>query len=156
LSDDIVSLVKEKLGGPFTCYGHCQSPSELRFIGEGGRLVAGHVCPSGYVSRLVEYGRDVDPSDFLSFVARQLGDSIGVRPADLRVATRYGWDLIGGGSEKLLREAYWTQNYGKGKSKDPERDALFLCSSCGSLFIQPLSSKGALCGRCASRPPSTG
>ena len=147
---DIKEVVMERLGGPFQCYGHCKEEASLRFLDSGIGLIGAVVCPSGYVSRLVCYSGKPDPESLLSLVRTQTTGSIPLSAADVRVATRYAEDLGVEGSGRVLGEAYWTQNYGKSKSQDPERPAVFMCSNCGKLFVQPASSKKSLCGGCAN------
>lgn len=146
---DIKEVVVERLGGPFQCYGHCKEEASLKFVDSGVRLVGAVVCPSGYVSRLVGYGPQADPEGLLSFVMSQTTGALPLTASDIRVATRYSTDLGIGGSGRVLGEAYWTQNYGKAKSQDPNRPSLFMCSNCGKLFVQPASSSSSLCGGCS-------
>lgn len=73
-----------------------------------------------------------------------------VEDSDIRTARRYAWDL---GLERerddlVLREAYWTQNYRRTKTDDPDRPALFLCSNGDSFFVQPLTSNRKHCQNC--------
>jgi hypothetical protein len=147
--EDMKGVVTERLAGPFQCLGHCREEATLKFLDAKSGLLGAVVCPSGYVSRLISYGPVADPGGLRSFVSAKTGGALPVREGDIRVATRYAADLGLGGRGRILGEAYWTQNYGKGKSQDPGRAALFLCSSCGELFVQPASAKSSLCDRCA-------
>lgn len=148
--ENLRGLVLERLGGPFQCYGHCQEPAELRFLKDEEREVGALVCPFGYVSKLIIYDLEVDAGEMVSFLSGQVNGALQVKEADIRLATRYSLDLgLGGANRKVLREAYWTQNYGKSKSKDPGRATLFMCSGCEKLFVQPASAKASLCRVCA-------
>lgn len=148
--DDLTELVREKLGGPFHCYGHCHEPAELKFLPSEGKLVGVLVCPSGYVSRFVMYGHELDAEELRSFVQRNAGSAMEVREGDVRLASRHALDLgLEGADRTVLREAYWIQNYGRSKSSEPDRAALFQCSRCGAVFVQPVSAKTSLCASCA-------
>jgi hypothetical protein len=148
--EDLRELVLDRLGGSSQCYGHCQEPAQLRFLKDEDREVGALVCPSGYVSRLIMYGPEVDSLEMESLVRSHAAEALQVEEGDIRLATRYSLDLgLGGADRKVLREAYWTQNYGKSKSKEPDRAALFMCSSCAKLFVQPASARASLCGACA-------
>ena len=148
---DLEQLVKERLNGRSKCSGHCQDLSELTLIQQNGMTIGYYRCPSGYVSILVQYGRSLDIQAFKSFLSSLQGN---VTDEDIRVATRYTWDLDikGGESGMVLREAYWTQNYRRTKNDNPNREALFLCSGCDSLFNQAFSESDRLCTRCRGLP----
>lgn len=142
------NLVEEKFSDPTPCYGHCQEQSTVKFLSGDGNLLACFACPTGYVSRIAQYGEELNLDSFKKFLYDLLGEQK-VKDEDIRVATRYSWDLgVGTGDEKVIRTAYWTQNYRRTKSDDPNRSAVFLCSNCNSLFIQPLTSKNTLCENC--------
>jgi len=143
-------LVEEKLYEPTTCYGHCEEQSRLRFMGDG-ELTGVFVCPSGYVSRIVRYGDEIDVPKFKLFLENVTGSSLDIQNEDIRTASRYSWDLgIESDKERILREAYWTQNYRRTKSGDPDRSALFLCTNCNeNLLVQPVTSKSSLCSKCS-------
>lgn len=116
---------------------------------DGGRMGV-HVCQGRYVTRIVEYAKEVDPEAFMEFVQKAIGGIGKVEKSDVRVARRYAWDL---GIERdandlVLMEAYWTQNYRRTRNDDPDRPALFLCSNKDSFFVQPLSGKETLCESC--------
>lgn len=148
-------LVLGLLSGSPRCFGHCDQAARLRIIREDeDGLVGVYVCPSGYVSRVVRYSTSRDVEGFTSYVRGLVGPQLDVRPEDVRVATRYNWDLGLGGDEhvEVLKEHYWVQSYRRTKSDDPNRLGLFMCSMCGSLYYQPVSSKNTLCGRCGGAP----
>jgi hypothetical protein len=144
---DLERLVKEKLNGRSKCSGHCEELSELKVIRKKGMMLGCYICPSGYVSLLVQYGKELDPHEFKTFLSSLQGN---VTDEDIRVATRYNWDLgIRDGTDGImLREAYWRQSYRRTKSDDPDRVALFLCANCSSFFHQKLSDKSRLCPHC--------
>ncbi|PSN92975.1 hypothetical protein B9Q08_00055 [Candidatus Marsarchaeota G2 archaeon ECH_B_SAG-M15] len=148
------SLVFSHLSGSPRCYGHCEQTAGLRVIREDGDGMVGcYVCPSGYVSRIVRYSIKRDEEWFTSYLKELLGAQLDIKPQDVRVATRYNWDLGLGGEkhEAVLKEHYWVQSYRRTKSDDPNRQAVFMCSQCDSLFQQPASSKNTLCPACAPR-----
>ncbi|MEM0272542.1 MAG: hypothetical protein QW514_08385 [Thermoprotei archaeon] len=147
------SLVLNTLSGSPRCYGHCEDVARLRVIREDeDGLVGCYVCPQGYVSRVVRYSPKRDVEGFTSYLKGLLGGGLDIRLEDVRVATRYNWDLGLGGEAHVpvVREHYWTQNYRRSKSDDPNRLAVFMCSRCDSLFQQPVSSKVSVCPVCAS------
>jgi len=145
---DLEKLVNERLSGRSKCAGHCQEPTELKLLPQNGIMTGCYKCPSGYVSIIVQYGKDLDPQGFKTFLSSLLEGN--VTDEDIRVATRYNWDLgIGGESEgTVLREAYWRQSYRRTKSDDPHRVALFLCTNCSSFYRQQISDKNKLCPQC--------
>ncbi len=147
----IEEAVRMRLSGDTECYGHCGSPARHHMIdGEEG-LIACFSCDAGYVSFIVMYARDIDAGFLKSFVAGKTERMMDVVESDIRIATRHPWEM---GLEEssdggiVLREVYWRQHYRRTKSDDPARAALFRCTSCSSLFTQPLNAGGTLCARC--------
>lgn len=119
---------------------------------EGG-TVAVHVCPGRYVSRMIRYGKEPDAGRLKGLVRSAFQGKQEVTDADVRVARRYAWDL-GIGSERndlVLTEAYWTQNYRRTKSEDPDRGALFLCANGDSFFVQQMTGEEKFCQRCRGK-----
>jgi hypothetical protein len=107
-----------------------------------------YTCRSGYVSLIVQYGKEVDLPAYKTLLSPLLQGNL--TDEDLRVATRYSWDLgVEDESEgALLREAYWRQNYRRTKTDDPHRAALFLCTQCESFYCQRLSDVNKICPKC--------
>jgi len=97
------------------------------------------------------YGRDVHPSTLKQFVAEALEDPGSVQDEDIRTATRNDWDFGAELTGGMMRVSYWTQNYRRSKIDDPNRNALFLCSKCRSLFSQSLTSHWTVCRKCRVR-----
>lgn len=121
----------------------------MRFLSSDKDLLVCFACPSGYISRIITYGEDIKLQTFKQFVSQLMSSAQKVEDEDIRVATRYAWDLgVQSDNERIMRVAYWTQNYRRTKSDNPDRIALFLCSNCNSPFLQPLRSKTALCEKC--------
>lgn len=149
---DVRRVVEEKLNGNPKCYGHCQEPATLKFLPEKRVIVGCYSCPTGYVSRIVAYGRELDVNGLKALVSKAIHGIGDVTDEDIRVATRYTWDLgiEGEAPGVVLREAYWMQNYRRTKSDDPNRQALFLCAKCNSFYQQPATDTNALCPRCRS------
>ena len=147
-------IIEEKLNGHPTC-SHCQQQSALKLLPGKGMAIGCYACSSGYVSRIVTYGKNLDLAEFKALVASLTEGVADVDDEDIRVATRYTWDLDIKGDESgmVLREAYWTQSYRRTKNDDPNRVALFLCSECDSLFNQAFSDSNKLCPHC--REPSS-
>lgn len=136
------------LGSP-KCFGHCDQTARLTIIREDeDGLVGLYACPYGYVSRVVRYSTKNELEWFVSYLRGLFGPQVEVRPEDVRVATRYNWDLGLGGEEhrEILKEHYWVQR--RGGSADPDRPSVFVCSRCGKPYVQPVSSKNTLCDGC--------
>lgn len=150
---DLEKLVKERLNGRAKCAGHCQELLTLNFLSQKGMMIGCYTCPSGYISFLVQYGKELDLQAFKTYLSSLLpGD---VTDEDIRIATRYNWDL--GIKEDhegtALKEAYWRQSYRRTKNDDSHRVALFLCTKCSSFYRQPISDKSTFCPKC--RKPAT-
>ncbi|MDG6988848.1 MAG: hypothetical protein JRN21_05920 [Nitrososphaerota archaeon] len=119
---------------------------------EGGTIGV-HVCPGRYVSRMIRYGREPDAGQLKGFVQKALQGTQEVVDADVRVAKRYAWDL-GIKSERddlVLTEAYWTQNYRRAKSEDPDRAALFICANGDAFYVQRMTGSERFCQRCRGK-----
>lgn len=144
---DLEKLVKERLNVRTKCAGHCQELSTLKLLPQTGMMIGCYACPSGYVSFLVQYGRELDLHAFKTFLSSLQSD---VADEDIRIATRYNWDLGLEGDREgaVLKEAYWRQSYRRTKSDDSNRVALFLCTKCSSLHRQQISDKNTLCAQC--------
>lgn len=127
--------------------GHCKAPSAFEFK-DDSMIV--QVCPERYVSRIVVYGSKADQAQFVK-VLRGLAQGMGaVESGDIRVASRYAWDLGLDRHEDALivRLAYWTQSYRRTKIEIADRAALFFCLNKDAFFMQPLNSKDRLCPYC--------
>ena len=160
--DDIRSLVQEKFSEPQKC-GHCDQQSTPKFL-EGDKkgkasssaaddvLVVGYSCPGAYLSRMIFYGDTVDQHKAREHVQKTIGGDFEVQEEDIRVATRYARDLgiDPGSGAKVMMAAFWTQNYRRSKTDDPDRLAVFVCTDCSSVFSQPLSKGAVLCEACRS------
>jgi hypothetical protein len=160
--DSLVTFVEKYLVYNVQCRGHCEATASFRLLNtEHNRVVGAYCCPSGFASRVVYFGAGPDTNWFYSYLTDQLGKEI-VQRRDLRVATRYGWEL-GEGAEKELKEPthgrrrpvigeiYWTRYP---KSDAEKNRGIFLCQDpdsgkgCGKLFIQEITSKTRLCSSC--------
>jgi len=149
----IKSLVLAKFNEPQKCRGHCDRQASARVLREDVSLVVAIACPGGYVTRLMAYGSRDNASALRSLVEQALGQDMG--DEDIRTATRYAWDMgMQGGKDVVFKVAYWNQNYGRTKSDDPNRRAVFACASCGSLFLQPLPSLVTKCPACEPKRPT--
>jgi hypothetical protein len=144
---DLAKVVAASFSEPQKCYGHCEAMANLKYLRSGDVLIACYVCPAGYVSRVMAYGSSSTLEQLRAFLTEALGDEVRLGDEDLRVATRHIWDLRTSGGD--VSASYWTQNYRKAKSDDPNRKALFSCSRCGALYLRPISASGTLCPRCA-------
>ena len=126
---------------------HCEGSADLVYVGKQDAV---QVCPGRYVTRIVRYGLDVDQESFSEHI-REVTTGLGaVELADIRVASRYAWDLglQRESNDLVLREAYWTQSYRRTKDDRPDRSALFLCSNSDSFYVQPLNGTETLCPKC--------
>ena len=139
-------VVESSFSQPQKCYGHCDQQATLRFLDSGEPLVACYACPAGYVSKVMVYGEGDARRRLREFVTAALGRPLG--DEEIRTATRHPWDLGVPGFE--MKAAYWTQNYRGSKSSDPERQALFTCSGCGSAYVKPVTRPGSLCHNCSA------
>jgi len=136
----------------------------MRIIKEGrGRIVAVYTCPDGFVSQVV-YFTDSKPDLewFREFLSEQVGKR-NVSKRDIRIATRYGWELGGKARQELqsqlgpegkLKEVYWTRYP---KTEQQKKNAISLCtgssskSGCMRLFIHSRKSKPILCAECTPK-----
>ena len=146
-ADDAKSIVKELFAVTPRCYGHCKEPAGFEFK-DDSMIV--QVCPDRYVSRIVKYGSQVNP-DYFKGALRGLASGLeGVESSDIRVASRYAWDL-GFNRENddlMVRLAYWTQSYRRTKNESADRAALFFCSNKDSFFMQLMNSSNRFCRNC--------
>jgi hypothetical protein len=124
------------------------------------KVVGAYCCPNGYVSRIVYFGFGDNTDQFRGFLSSQLGSKV-VTGKDLRVASRYGWELgeeAAADIEELarqhqlpLRQTYWVRYP---KSEEEKAQGVFLCSDssprggCGRLFTQKLTDSTRLCPNC--------
>ena len=150
MQDDVKTVAQSLLRTSARC-SHCNGTAELEYLDDG--LIAAHVCPGRYVSRMIEYGKELDPKKFTSFVQKACEAMGTVESGDVRIASRYAWDLglDRQNNDLILKEAYWTQNYRRTKNDGPHRPALFLCSNRDSMFVQPLDSNETLCQECRKK-----
>lgn len=150
---ELKELVTARFAEPQKCYGHCDSPARLRVIKEAPLTVC-YACDAGYVSRVVSYGVNPVGPDLKALLEQALKGALEVRDDDIRVASRYAWDLglEPGELGRLFWAAFWTQNYGRSKSTDPRRTALFCCRNCSALFLQPVNGAEIRCEKCRGEP----
>lgn len=147
-SNEAITVAQTLLKVSSKCSGHCKEMSNVEFLGDGS--MAAQVCPKRYVSRIIVYGKQVDQQKLKKFVQGIIPGMLEVEDSDIRVASRYAWDL-GLPREKddlILRQAYWSQSYRRTKSDSLDRLALFLCSNRDSFFVERLNSKERLCQNC--------
>ncbi|MDG6899847.1 MAG: hypothetical protein JRM88_04705 [Nitrososphaerota archaeon] len=147
LQDNVTEIARSLLATTAKCQ-HCGGQAAIEYA-EGGS-VGLHVCPGRYVSRIIMYGNELDTDRFLGYVRGAARGTQGVEAGDVRVASRYAWDLglARKSNDIVLKEMYWTQNYRRTKSEDPDRMALFFCANGDSFFVQPLKNGERLCDKC--------
>lgn len=146
-ADDAERAAKELFAVTPICYGHCKTPSRFEFRDDSMVI---QVCPDRYVSRIVAYGSRVDPDQFKKTLRGLAPGLEGVESSDIRVASRYAWDLglKRENDDLVVRLAYWTQSYRRTKNESTDRAALFLCNNKDSFFMQPMNSKNRFCRNC--------
>ena len=146
-TDEAERAVKELFAITPICYGHCKGLSRFEFRDDS---MVVQVCPDRYVSRIIAYGNQVDPDQFKKVLRRLAPGLQGVESSDIRIASRYAWDLglKRENDDLIVRLAYWTQSYRRTKDESADRAALFLCSNRDSFFIQPLNSRNRFCLNC--------
>jgi hypothetical protein len=118
-------------------------------------LVGAYVCSEGYVSRVVYFADNPDAVWFGNFLRDQLGDRF--RGKDIRMASRYGWDL-GGRAEKetavvsksgKIVQYYWTFY---ALNEEEKFTGTFLCreenGGCGKLYTKLKTEASTLCTDC--------
>ena len=146
------TIIEERFFEPQKC-GHCGAQANPKFLRKGNEPVVTVACPPGYVSRVIAYGPGDNRATVKFLVGGALGSGGDLADEDIRTATRYAWDL---GIEnrakgKVFGAAYWNQNYRRTKSDAPNRNAVFSCAKCASLFVQRVSSSGTLCATCSAK-----
>jgi hypothetical protein len=155
---ELRELVTEQYGQLEKCYGHCELPATAKFLNDDAEsVVVGYSCHGAYLSRIIIYSKSLTLPVSVNYVTRLVKGQQEVMEEDVRIASRYPWDLnmVSTETEKIMMMGYWTQNYRRTKNDDPNRNALFLCESCHTIYSQPVTSKHILCPRCTSeRPPS--
>ncbi len=130
-----------------SCYEHCKEPSGFEFKDD---LMIVQVCLDRHVSRIIAYGSQVDPDHFKKILCGLAPGMEGVENIDIRVASRYAWDLRLNreNDDLIVRLAYWTQSYRRTKNDNPDRVALFLCSNKDSFFMQQVNSRNRFAQNC--------
>jgi len=155
----LAGFVEKYLSFEGQCRRHCEEPASFTKLSSSeDRLVGAYVCPGGFVSRVIYFGRKADIVGFNHFLEDHVGKDF-VNSRDLRVATRYGWELggdalseIGNMSpEGVISEVYWTVYP---RTDEEKNRGVFLCQDsrekrgCARLFIQGINSKNRLCPKC--------
>jgi len=121
-------------------------------------MVGAYVCPDGYVTRVIYFSITPDRTWFKNFLLSQFGEAI-VNDRDLRLATRYGWDLESDAlpeirnmsSTGVIKQVYWTTYP---KTDEEKHRGIFVCSTpqtengCRRLFVQDINSPNRLCPKC--------
>jgi len=145
--DEAKSAVMKLFAVTPSCYGHCKEQSGFEFK-DDSMIV--QVCPDRYVSKVIAYGEKVDPDRFKRILRGLASGMEGVESSDIRVASRYAWDLglNRENDDLIVRLAYWTQSYRRTKNDSTDRIALFLCSNKDSFFMQPVNSRNRFCPNC--------
>ena len=159
IPNSIKTFVNKNIRFNGRCRIHCDKITSLVELWSDSNIFAGaYVCPSGYASRLLCFNREPDIEWFKNFLTNQVGEEM-VKDRDLRVATRYGWDLEGDlaieirslSPSGVINVVYWTMYP---KSEEERRRGVFLCSDpqtgkgCNRLFVQELTSTNRLCPQC--------
>ena len=128
--------------------------------GSGEEVVAAYTCPDGIVSQVVYFTKSMpDLEWFRDFLSEQVGKR-NVSKRDLRIASRYGWELGREARQELesqlgqkgkITEVYWTRYP---KTEQQKKIAISLCigdsnePGCMKLFAHSRRSKLARCPVC--------
>jgi hypothetical protein len=142
------------------CRKHCDNSTTLiELWSDPTNMVGASVCPGGYVSRVIHFSMHSNTTWFKNFLSNQGVEDV-LNNRDLRLATRYGWELEHDLSTTIrhishsggVREIYWTTYP---KTEEEKRRGMFLCSNiqkgkkCQQLFIQNINSPNRLCPKCS-------
>lgn len=147
--NNIKEIVEKNLVAPTRCYGHCDSMAKLNLKILDNKLVGIVSCQNAYISRIIVYDKQTNEEFIKNFLRKISNKSIQIDSKDIRVASRYAWDLglATKSTDPILRETYWTQYYKK-VSTSSKGLALFQCANCGNIFIQEAISRNTLCSNC--------
>ena len=142
------------------CYRHCDKPTAMKVVSQNSTsLVGAYICPQGFVSQVVYFSIKPDREWFESSLRAQVGQEKVIH-RDLRVASRYGWELGGDAQETLdsrlgegtgVTEIYWTRYP---KTEEEKQQGVSLCVGDGSkvgcmkLFMRDRNSTERLCLSC--------
>ena len=146
------------------CRQHCCKTADFRVIAHAEKqdgIVGVYICPNGFVSRVVYFSLEPNLNWFYAFLSGQLGKKM-VQKRDLRIATRYGWELDEDATRELayLTSKLQTQAIGEVyRLHRPETEVeksrgVLLCSDpeqgrgCRRLFVQEVTSRNRLCSKC--------
>lgn len=156
---EIRAIVEEKYSKLEKCSGHCEESCTSKFLNsDADPVMVGYSCHVAYLSRIIIYSESFGLNDSVDAITRLIGRYYDVKEEDVRIASRYPWDL---GMEdqrelrRLITVSYWTQNYRRTKSEDKDRVAIFLCENCHTVFPQALSAQRILCADCTSERPDS-
>lgn len=160
-NDSFTTLVNKFLIFEVQCR-HCESPTSFQtLLQEHDKIIGAYCCQRGFVSRVIYFSPKIDLDWFHNFLIDQLGKEI-VERHDLRVASRYGWELDKESTKYIeqftskqknfvIGEVYWSRYP---KSEVEKKIGVFLCSDslhrkgCRRLFIQNIISDEKLCPQC--------
>ena len=145
------------------CYRHCDKPTAMKVVSQNSTsLVGAYICPQGFVSQVVYFSIKPDREWFESSLRAQVGQEKVIH-RDLRVASRYGWELGGDAQETLgsrlgegtgVTEIYWTRYP---KTEEEKQQGVSLCVGDGSkvgcmkLFMRDRNSTERLCLSCRAK-----
>jgi len=160
-------FVREHLSFKGKCFRHCDKPTSLKVVIEDStRVLGAYVCPDGFVSQVVYFSQKPD----LTWFTNKLTSEVGVEnftPNDVRVASRYGWELGGNALETLeakagtnspITEVYWTRY---ARTDAAKQVAISLCtgdpsrSGCLKLFAHDRNTLERFCPACKSNLTSS-
>jgi hypothetical protein len=161
IANSIKTFVNNNMRFNGRCRIHCDQITSLVELWSDSKLFVGaYVCPNGYASRLLCFNREPDRKWFKNFLTNQVGNEM-IKDRDLRVATRYGWELEGELSTEIrslslsgvMNVVYWTRYP---QTEEEKRRGVVLClntqtgKGCRSLFVQEVTSNNRLCSKCRS------
>ena len=145
------------------CFRHCDKPTSMTVVSEEPDAIVGaYACPDGVVSQVVNFSTKPDRENFIRMLTAQVGQEH-LKPRDIRVATRHGWEL-GRDAEKMLRsklgedgaihQIYWTRYP---RTDEEKQLVVSLCrgyarnAGCIKLFMRDRASLENLCPSCQAK-----
>jgi hypothetical protein len=116
--DWLPKFVADYLSFTGKCFRHCDKPTSLQIVSKDSTNVLGaYTCPDAFVSQVVYFSQRPNLKWFNDTIASQVG-AANFAANDVRVATRYGWELRGNADANLeanlrsnptMTEVYWTR-----------------------------------------------
>ena len=139
------------------CSRHCDKPAKfLPLFQSDSSIVGGYVCPEDYVSRIVYFADNPKLEWFKKYLLDHIGKKT-VHDADVRTATRHGWELGGRAEGEIshvsksgeIVQYYWTPYP---KTEEEKKYGVFVCpkndGGCGRLYSKLKIDDSKICPNC--------